>query len=572
MTLPADDGLYINETEPGLVAVFIGIDGYRDRNMEALTCAVNDAIGLSETLRKVWSGRRTHVKILLWPNDRGFAKKTKTSKKTLFGITLPEKAYGVTKEGIISAVQTAALNARAIDTFLFFFAGHGRIINGKLSLLTIKDGATGDGTDDLFVSEIQDAVKRQCNAKLIILDCCLESEDDSDEFQGQLGNQAHDWSIFLSCSPGEGSREDDNKKGDYLQQGIFTASLIDGLRGEAAVTKEGSISLLELVLYVSNRVQSESSVRREDDYLRTQHPVVIANRIALGGQNSIVLAPEYVPLTYKTTRHFPSREFLKFLGAFLFDKSPLKINQIHTFRELGGGLYALIIFLTFLGWSLTVDNISILKVLFSLGVAGVSFLLWWFMVPLLISANEDRWFYGGYIPLAAFIVWHFSLFLILILPKSGVASGSIPLVGIELFLIMGGVIFYGCNTLQSIIVFSEPFRDDERREMRQAMRIFLQFRNRMLNVDAANLIPLLSARPDFYVGVTFLAVALIIFDGSCFILSLVNPSLTNPLVAFKTTSLVKEIAILQDGALLIFVLVQLLWYTSAYHSLRKIFY
>ena len=57
------------EEEEGIIAVIVGIDGYND--LPALHCAVNDAVYLKETLRKVWKDRRVIIKTLIWPSLHG---------------------------------------------------------------------------------------------------------------------------------------------------------------------------------------------------------------------------------------------------------------------------------------------------------------------------------------------------------------------------------------------------------------------------------------------------------------------------------------------------------------------
>ena len=49
-----DTGQYFHEG--GLSAVIVGIDGYKE--MRPLDCAVNDAVYLSGTLKKVWGRKR----------------------------------------------------------------------------------------------------------------------------------------------------------------------------------------------------------------------------------------------------------------------------------------------------------------------------------------------------------------------------------------------------------------------------------------------------------------------------------------------------------------------------------
>ena len=81
--------------EEGLVAVIVGIDGYKD--VRPLHCTVNDAVYLKETLQKVWKDRKIHIKLLIWPSFNG--EQAESQGKT-WGITLPRDAGGVMQKGI----------------------------------------------------------------------------------------------------------------------------------------------------------------------------------------------------------------------------------------------------------------------------------------------------------------------------------------------------------------------------------------------------------------------------------------------------------------------------------------
>jgi len=248
-----------NESGQGLIAVVIGIDGYSD--LEPLSCAVNDAVAITDTLKKIWSGRKILIETLIWPSKKN------TVEHHVYGVDIPNTAHHVTKESILKTIRKITENSHETETFIFFFAGHGKLVDGKPSLITIKDPETSSGIEFLNIEEIKKSANSQLKNKVIILDCCQDTEEEAREFLDNLNENLQGWSIFLSCSPGEQSREDDVDEkgdGDYLQQGLFTASLVEGLRGEAAKTEEETINLFELALFVCNRVQNESQVRREE--------------------------------------------------------------------------------------------------------------------------------------------------------------------------------------------------------------------------------------------------------------------------------------------------------------------
>jgi hypothetical protein len=82
---------------------------------------------------------------------------------------------------------------------------------------------------------------------------------------------------------------------------------------------------------------------------------------------------------------------------------------------------------------------------------------------------------------------------------------------IDLFYILAGVVVFGCNSSQVIITLAETIRPDERREIRQAIRAFQQFKYKMLGVDLYNFTPMVTIRPDLYLYFGIISTAIIVF-------------------------------------------------------------
>jgi hypothetical protein len=82
----------VKKEEEGLVAVIVGIDGYKD--LRPLYCAVNDAVSLTETFKKVWP--KYEITTLVWPQMEKFSEQEKG-----WGIHLPEDAGNVTRQSIL---------------------------------------------------------------------------------------------------------------------------------------------------------------------------------------------------------------------------------------------------------------------------------------------------------------------------------------------------------------------------------------------------------------------------------------------------------------------------------------
>jgi hypothetical protein len=146
---------------------------------------------------------------------------------------------------------------------------------------------------------------------------------------------------------------------DYLQQGIFTASLVEGLRGEA-VGPSGMVSLADLAYFVGKRVPIEYQERmmtlftikeagdvvdksyqmkekaqiksNEESKIKkiypvktkaigsglpSQNPVLLSDSFAISGPYQVIMAPEYVPTYYKALKKRPGKDFMKSWLKFL---------------------------------------------------------------------------------------------------------------------------------------------------------------------------------------------------------------------------------------------------------------
>jgi hypothetical protein len=563
----------MNENE-GLIAVIVGIDGY---NKKPLHCAVNDAVYLTETLKKVWKGRKITVKTLIWPSIN--EEKAKNQSET-WGIELPEDTRNITREGILSALRESAGLARESDTFLFYFAGHGVLADDEPALVTVTGDKKGEGIEHIGIKEIQQAVEG-CDSqkKVMILDCCQSPKRLNKPVQGykNLEELTHGWSILLASSPGEVSLEDQHfgdSRDDYLQQGVFTAALVEGLRGEA-VGSSGLVSLADLAYFVGKRVPIEflerveiflkyrGNEKKQTDTrgigLTSQNPVLLSDVVAMGGPYRIILAPEFVPPAHDSRKKLPGKHFIKNWFKFLWRKWPITFpfKPAYYFTAL---LYAVTMSLTvFVHCEKTIDNTM---VLFLLGVGVGSVFIWWLTLPFAVAANEDKWHPGGYITPFFFLLWH-------CVTAIGFASlfGTVHNIGgtpnqfayliIDLFFVFMGVVVFGCNTSQTIIALAETVRKDERREIRQAIRAFQQFKYKMLWVDMYNYIPMAPIRPDLYLYFGVISAAAIVFN------------IYQVMISTELQGVLFLIFVARNLFTLILVAWLVFWYQSAFNYIKR---
>jgi hypothetical protein len=127
-----------------------------------------------------------------------------------------------------------------------------------------------------------------------------------------------------------------------------------------------------------------------------------------------------------------------------------------------------------------------------------------------------------------------------------------------MFFLFVGVMVFGCNASQTVIALAEPLRSDHRREIRQAIRVFQQFKYTLIGVDLCNYVALISLRPDAY------------FYGWIVSIVFVGGSLMQRLALgvekYQQIIIVREILIMALVTVLVF------WYYSAYkHFLHDVY-
>ncbi len=567
----------VEKGEGGIVAVIVGIDGYNDKKAKPLQCAVNDAVSLMETLQKVWQNKKVKIKTLIWPSLK--EEKKNTPRKT-WGIELPPDAGGVTPERILAEVREYADRAEELDTFLFYFSGHGVLIGEEPALVAVADGKAARGIEYLKIEDIQQ-VTAGCKShkKVMILDCCQSAAGKNQTNAGykNLENLTRDWSILISSSPGEVSLEDHysgKTTDDYLQQGIFTASLVEGLHGGAS-GGSSSVSLADLAYFVGKRVPIEyevrwklyqdrfmASLKGEEDQnptdtrgegLNSQNPVLLSHAVAMDGPYQVLIAPETISNAQDLRRKIPSRQFLKYWFKFLMKPWPIVFPFRWAFY-LAGLFYAGAVMFTVL-WN-SQDAIQTTPVQVFSWIVGIgSVFLWWLTIPFAVASNEDYWHIGGYFTVLFYFIWHGIVVIgfFWIYRSSPLAIQDSMLLGsliFEMFFLFVGVLVFGCNASQTIVALAEPLRSDYRREIRQAIRVFQQFKYTLIGVDLFNYVALISLRPDAY------------FYGWIVSIVFVGGSLMQRLALgvekYQQIIIVREILIMALVTVLVF------WYYSAY--------
>jgi len=213
------------------------------------------------------------------------------------------------------------------DTFWFYFAGHG-FVRKATSRLLCYEGKNGNLlSSSVPLKKIIELVwKSGAGQAIVVCDCCRTITDRAGNFLCQdpktadimaatvantsrrlvVGKPAgRSLAILLSCSPGEiASPRDD------VEHGVFTAALLNGLRGGAS-HRDGSLSMHGLGDFVARELFGWS--RLNSSRPMTPH---------LNIHGHIELAPPGVPLrndrsNSKSVFHFSKGEEVDNLNAWL---------------------------------------------------------------------------------------------------------------------------------------------------------------------------------------------------------------------------------------------------------------
>lgn len=413
----------------------------------------------------------------------------------------------------------------------------------------------------------------------MILDCCQIYIGDDASIKGykNLKELSENWWIFLSCSPGEASLEDQYSgelSDDYLQQGIFTASLVEGLRGEAPSGDSG-ITLAQLASYVGQRVAVEYQVRLKEmqrdkgEKLKGRHsvkfsqnPMLIGDAFAVGGEYQVIMAPRHVPTAHKSRKKWPSKSFIKYWFRYLFGQWPILFPLKQAFRIGGALLYAAVMLSTVI-WHSAQASPPFPSFLFWAVIGLGSAFTWCLSISFAAAVNEERWFAGGYGTILLYLFWHgvvvlsfWALFGTEPHPLSGITK--IYYLVSDLFLIFIAVVICGCNTSQTIIAIAETLRpENERGDIRQAIRVFQEFKTKTFGVSLYNYIPMVSAKPFFYYW---------IFGG---VLLIVGFNIYEVMAALGAGAIYWWVFLLRNILALVLVAWLIIWYASAFSFLQK---
>lgn len=215
-------------TRGTLYLVSVGVNEY-DNLEQDLAFAAADATDFSRALAASTRGLYQDVKTVL----------------------IADGARAPTRQNILQAI-TLFKAATPHDTVVLFLAGHGVMEGTDYLFLPAEARLTPTGWDRTSVvpwQEIQQSLAGSAGRRILFVDTCKSGN----AFNPRLVKDAADSNIVVMTSTdGETLAQERNKLG----HGVFTYSILEGLKGKADTFKDGKITMTELNAYITNAVDS----------------------------------------------------------------------------------------------------------------------------------------------------------------------------------------------------------------------------------------------------------------------------------------------------------------------------
>jgi hypothetical protein len=243
-------------------ALFVGVREFTDdRSIQPVPYAVDDAVDLAYELsidRQPALVNPVHVVLALSGQPQKPQTRGKLAKLLAAGAT--PKSAGMSD--ILAAIDTQSRMVGSKGILIFAIATHGVSYDGTQYLFTATSTLAHYRLTALSDAEIRDTVSKNGVARsLILFDACRErltrdsrnGEPDPRAVAAFLRDMsAVDGQVVISAAPAGGYAYDD----DDLGNGVFTRTLIDGLRCGAASNRQGYVTVDTLYSYVSKNVLS----------------------------------------------------------------------------------------------------------------------------------------------------------------------------------------------------------------------------------------------------------------------------------------------------------------------------
>mgnify|MGYP002780421780 CR=1 FL=1 len=242
-----------------LLVLAVGVDRYANRSLD-LRFAVADARTVADTLRRAGQTLFREVAVTLLTDREA------------------------TRENILRALAGIAERARPEDTFVLYLAGHGvRTEPDRRFLFLPHDVADTSSMravraqaleEDALVSAI---ARIRARDGFLFVDTCYAGQITVDSLAA-IGNETGRFLLAASTSVQEALDSYDERNG------VFAFAVREGLRGRAAMDREGRVSALALGEYVTRRVPQLAAEKRhrQDAVFRTAQRDLRSFSLAIG--------------------------------------------------------------------------------------------------------------------------------------------------------------------------------------------------------------------------------------------------------------------------------------------------
>lgn len=537
-----------------LIAVLAGVNEY-DHGWPDLSSAVNDVRSIAVAISKTHDPTAYTVHALTSAADA-------------------EQQARPTRSAILSALEAAAREATGPDCVLFYFAGHGLLIDGRSYLLP-ADAPSPERVEPAAMLSLEEIAARfedsPCRQRIMLVDACnapaaAAPADESSlpagrgaqvrsrgvsqaEYAEAYSQVPRGWTALTACGPGQESYEEGS-------HGFFSGAIAQALRGQADLDGDGVVTLAELAHHVTSRVRARAWARAR----REQSPALYVS----AGQLDLPVTPraeltEASDLTYRWRQRSPGAGFPRLCWQKLMGPWGMASPFYPGLFTWGLAIILAAIMLTV--GVLFAPPQSVAWWWWAVGaVALVSLIMWPMTVAFAVAAAERGWHWGGYLPSYASGVWLIVGFLLLLLVRRAAPGPDAELVSDAAYvgLVVLGLIFVlpiaAMNALNIMLSLDYLVRRGEPVVVEEVLH---KFDREWWDMEIPNVAPMMSARPALYALVVGLGVSLV---GLGHIIATVTAGATSADAALR---------LLADALLLMAAWWIVGWYQAAFGALRR---
>ena len=199
------------------------------------------------------------------PDAVSFSEQMKTQGEAIYNKVVVHPLYDreASKEGILSEIRALQDEVSINDVFIFYYAGHGSMVDGDFYLVSSQASRLYDNGKireyGIQASELQEAMQEiKALKQLVIMDACQSGG--SVELIAQRGAPEEKAIAQLSRSSGihvmaAAGSDQYATEFESLGHGLFTYALLSALSGEAdGAPKDGKVTIFELKSYLDDQV------------------------------------------------------------------------------------------------------------------------------------------------------------------------------------------------------------------------------------------------------------------------------------------------------------------------------